>query len=104
MKTANVTTLQRLLVRFGNYVKFTHHSVVMGTNSAPVYISRVKTPRKASHVFQSFLLFQLSTIILSRLANVIHCVLSDKLRLQYRYAMCYFISAEVTYFPIPVLC
>jgi len=97
-------------------VKFTEHSDVLGTNPAPVYISRFKTPRKASHVFQSLLLFQLSTLILSLPANaqdchnnlangnLIRCVFSDKLRLEDRYALCYFISAEVTYFPIPVLC
>ena len=97
-------------------MKFTDQSDVLGTNSAPVYISRVKTPRKASHVFQSLLLFQLSTLILSRPANaqdchnnlatrnLIHSVFSDKLRLEYGNALCYFISAEVTNFPIPVLC
>jgi len=102
IKTTNVTALQRLLVRSGNYVKFTDHSDVLGSNSAPVYLSRVKTPRKASHVFQSLLLFQLSTSILSRPANaqdchnnlatgnLIHCVFSDKLRLEDRYALCYF--------------
>jgi len=116
IETANVTTLQRLLVWLGNYVKFTDHSDVLDTNSAPVYISRVKTPRKASHFFQSLLLLQLSTLILSRPANaqdchnnlatgnLIHRVFSDKLRLEDCYVLCYFISAEVTYFPIPVLC
>lgn len=100
-----VTKLQQLLVRLGNCVRFTDRS-------ATVTISRVKTPRKAPRTLQSFfqlkfpLYFSPALQMPNNLAtgNLIHRVLSYKLRPVYRYALRYCISAEVTYFPIPVLC